>query len=105
GLIEQGDIRGDLHDHTTASDGRATIDALIEAARARGYEYIAITDHSLSSTVGGGLSADELRAHVAKIREAQARHPEITVLAGTPWDRLPDGPMDYPDDRLVGLDI
>src|SRR5262249_21676738 len=96
GLIEQGDIRGDLHDHTPASDGRATIDALIEAARARGYEYVAITDHSVSSTVAGGLSADELRAHVGKIREAQARHPEITVLAGTECDILPDGSMDYP---------
>ena len=104
-LIEQGDIRGDLHDHTNASDGRATIEALIEAARARGYEYIAVTDHSLSSTVAGGLSADELRAHVRKIRDVQARHPEITVLAGTECDILPDGSMDYPDDVLADLDI
>src|SRR5262249_60902450 len=61
-LIEQGDIRGDPHDHTNASDGRATIDQLIEAARARGYEYIAVTGHSGSPTLARGLSAGALRA-------------------------------------------
>src|SRR5262249_26835304 len=102
-LITLDDIRGDLHDHTTASDGQASIDALVLAARARGYEYIVVSDHSASATVAGGLSVDELRAHVTRIREAQTRHPEIRILAGTECDILPDGSMDYPDDVLAEL--
>ncbi len=105
GLIALSDIRGDLHDHTTASDGQASIEALVEAARARGYAYVVVSDHSASAVVAGGLSVDELRAHVAKIREIQKRYPEIAILAGTECDILPDGSMDYPDDVLAELDI
>ena len=104
-LVELGDIRGDLHDHTDASDGGCSIDALATAAHARGYEYVAVCDHSQAATVAGGLSADELRAHVEKIREAQKAHPEIRVLAGAECDILPDGSMDYPDEILAQLDI
>jgi DNA polymerase (family X) len=104
-LVELGDIRGDLHDHTDASDGAFGIEALATAARARGYEYVAVSDHSQAATVAGGLSADELRAHVEKIRKVQKAHPEITILAGAECDILPDGSMDYPDEILAGLDI
>ena len=104
-LVALADIRGDLHDHTDASDGAYGIEALAKAARARGYQYIAVSDHSQAATVAGGLSTDELRAHVKKIREVQKAHPEITILAGAECDILPDGSMDYADEVLAELDI
>jgi DNA polymerase (family 10) len=104
-LVEQDDIRGDLHAHTDASDGQHSIEALVAAARARGYGYVVVSDHSRSSPVAGGLSVEDLRAHVAKIRSAQKRHPDIRVLAGSECDILPDGTMDYPDSVLAELDV
>jgi DNA polymerase (family 10) len=104
-LVTLDDIRGDLHCHTKASDGHATIEALVAAARARGYEYVVVSDHSRSARVAGGLSLDELRAHVAKVRAVARRSKGIRVLAGTECDILPDGSMDYPDAVLAGLDL
>jgi DNA polymerase (family 10) len=104
-LVTLDDIRGDLHCHTNASDGSHTIEAVVAAAAARGYEYVAITDHSPSARVAGGLTAEELAAHVAEIRAVAAKHPKIRVLAGTECDVLPDGRLDYPDEALAGLDI
>jgi len=104
-LIEVGDIRGDLHAHTNASDGHHSIEALVAAAKRRGYEYIVVSDHSRSATVAGGLSADELLAHVGAIRAVQKAFPGIAVLAGSECDILPDGAMDYPDEVLAELDI
>ncbi len=104
-LVEVGNIRGDLHAHTHASDGHHTIEALVEAAEARGYEYLVVTDHSRSARIANGLSIDELRAHVGKIRAVQKSHPGIRVLAGSECDILPDGRMDYPDEVLAGLDF
>lgn len=104
-LVELDDLRGDLHCHTKASDGHQTIEALVEAAVRRGYEYLAITDHSPSTRVGGGLTADELAAHVKKVRAVQRKHPEITILAGSECDILPDGSLDYPDEVLARLDL
>ena len=104
-LVEAGDIRGDLHCHTNASDGHHGIEALVAAAEARGYDYVAVTDHSLSARVAGGLSARELLAHVQRIRAVQARHPGITVLAGSECDILADGALDYPDEVLAQLDL
>jgi DNA polymerase (family 10) len=104
-LVELADIRGDLHCHTKASDGAATIDGLVKAALARGYEYVAITDHSPSATVARGLSPSELRAHVRRIRAAQRRFPRIAVLAGTECDIRPDGTLDYSNETLASLDI
>ncbi|HSE03087.1 MAG TPA: DNA polymerase/3'-5' exonuclease PolX [Methylomirabilota bacterium] len=104
-LVELGDIRGDLHCHTNASDGHHTIEALVTAAERRGYRYVAVTDHSVSTRITGGLTGDELAAHVKKIQAVQARHPRITVLAGTECDILPDGSLDYPDHVLAGLDV
>jgi DNA polymerase (family X) len=77
----------------------------VAAAERRGYEYVAVTDHSFSTRVAGGLTADELVAHVKKIRAVQTRHPGITVLAGTECDISPDGPLDYPATVLAQLDL
>ncbi len=104
-LVALDDICGDLHCHTKASDGHATIEALVAAARQRGYEYVVVSDHSRSARVAGGLSLDELRAHVAKVRAVARKSKDITVLAGTECDILPDGSMDYPDAVLAGLDL
>jgi DNA polymerase (family 10) len=104
-LVALDDIRGDLHCHTKASDGHATIEALVAAARQRGYDYVVVSDHSRSARVAGGLSLDELRAHVAKVRAVARKSRDITVLAGTECDILPDGSMDYPDAALAGLDL
>jgi len=104
-LVTLDDIRGDLHCHTKASDGHATIEAVVAAARQRGYEYVVISDHSRSARVAGGLAIDELRAHVARIRAVARASKDITVLAGTECDLLPDGTMDYPDAVLAGLDL
>jgi len=104
-LVELGDVRGDLHCHTKASDGHGTIDALVAAATKRGYAYVAITDHSRSTRVARGLSIDELRAHVARIRALQRKYPTMRILAGSECDILPDGSLDYPDEVLSGLDL
>jgi DNA polymerase (family 10) len=104
-LVELDDIRGDLHDHTDASDGGCRIEALVRAAHARGWEYVAVCDHSPAAAVARGLSPDRLRVHVERIRETQSAHPEIRILAGAECDILPDGSMDYPDEILAGLDI
>jgi DNA polymerase (family 10) len=104
-LVELGDLRGDLHCHTKASDGHATIEALVTAAQRHGHAYIAITDHSPSARVARGLAVDDLRAHVARIRAVQRKYPKITVLAGSECDILPDGRLDYPDEVLAELDL
>ncbi len=104
-LVRVQDIRGDLHCHTKASDGAHTVDALVQAALARGYEYVAVTDHSASATVAHGLSAREMRAHVRRIRTAARRHPGIRVLAGVECDIRPDGTLDYPDELLAEFDL
>jgi DNA polymerase (family 10) len=104
-LITLADVRGDLHCHTNASDGHHTVEALVEAAAARGYAYVGVTDHSRGTRVAGGLSIDELRAHVRKIRAVAKQFPKITVLAGSECDILPDGRLDYPERVLAELDI
>jgi DNA polymerase (family 10) len=103
-LITRADIRGDLHMHTDASDGRATLAEMAAAAQALGYTYIAITDHSRSSAIAGGLSIDALLEHAARVREMNAKVDGITLLAGTECDILPDGTLDYPDEVLAQLD-
>jgi DNA polymerase (family 10) len=103
-LVELAAIKGDLHAHTDWSDGHHPLPKLIEAAEARGYEYIIVSDHSKSSTVAGGLTADELREQIRQIRELQKKH-KIRILAGSECDILADGRMDFPDDLLNELDI
>lgn len=104
-LIEESDIKAELHAHTIASDGKLTIDELIEQARSRGYHTIAITDHSKSSAQANGLSVDRLLAHIDDVHEAGSRIEGITVLAGSEVDIHADGSLDYDDDILAQLDI
>jgi DNA polymerase (family 10) len=103
-LVEPRDLRGDLHDHTDWSDGHHPLEKLVEAAEARGYEYIIVSDHSRSLTIAGGLSVEEVRAQRAKINELQPRH-RIRILAGTECDILEDGRLDFPDEILAELDV
>lgn len=105
GPVALSDIRGDLHSHTTWSDGKESLEGMVNAARARGLEYIAITDHSKSQTVANGLNEELLRLHHAAVLEAQAKSKDIGLLSGTEMDILPDGSLDYPDETLAGLDI
>jgi DNA polymerase (family X) len=101
-LVELSDLRGDLHCHTTASDGTASIDEMAAAARDAGYAYLAITDHSASFGFGDDLSPDRLREHVERIR---ATHVDgIELLCGSEVNILPDGSLDYADDVLAELD-
>jgi DNA polymerase (family X) len=104
-LLTAADIRGDLHNHTTASDGTASIREMAEAALALGYQYLAITDHSASSVIANGLSAQRLLAHVAEIRKVAGQLKGITLLAGAEVDILADGRLDYEDAVLAELDI
>jgi DNA polymerase (family X) len=101
-LIELGDIRGDLHMHTTASDGHASIEEMALTARERGYEYVAITEHSASHGFGNDVQADELLRQVEHIRGLEIEG--ITVLAGTESNVLLDGSLDYDDTVLEQLD-
>jgi DNA polymerase (family 10) len=103
-LIELGDIRGDLHSHTVASDGHNTIEEMALAARERGYEYLAITDHSASHGFGNDVSPDELRRQIERVWEANAQIEGIELLAGSEVNILPDGSLDYEDELLGELD-
>ncbi|MEJ7797255.1 MAG: DNA polymerase/3'-5' exonuclease PolX [Solirubrobacteraceae bacterium] len=103
-LVTLEDIRGDLHMHTTASDGHASIEAMALAARERGYEYIAITDHSATHGFGNHVTPDQLERQIELVAEANARVDAITILAGTETNILPDGSPDYDDDLLARLD-
>ena len=104
-LITVADIRGDLHTHTTASDGTATIEQMAEAAVARGYKFLAITDHSKSQVIANGLTADRLAKHAAEIRRANDRVKGIRLLAGCEVDILADGRLDFDDAVLKELDV
>jgi DNA polymerase (family 10) len=103
-LIGVEDIKGDLHCHTVASDGRNTIEEMALAARARGYEYVAITDHSATHGFGNDVSPDGLRLQIEHVREADASIEGIRVLAGSEVNILPDGSLDYEDELLGELD-
>ncbi|MFC1510957.1 DNA polymerase/3'-5' exonuclease PolX [Candidatus Margulisiibacteriota bacterium] len=104
-LIERKNIRGDLHVHTKASDGLSTIEEMANKAKDWGYEYIAITDHTQSTRVAGGLTEKEMLAHLKKIRAADKKIKGIKILAGAEVDILPDGSLDYSDSLLKQLDI
>jgi DNA polymerase (family X) len=101
-LIEQEDVRGDLHMHTTLSDGHASVEEMAEAARELGYDYIAITDHSATHGFGNDVQPDALLARSEEIRALPDLG--IEVLAGTETNVLPNGSLDYADDVLEQLD-
>ncbi len=103
-LVELTQLRGDLHSHTVASDGRNSIEQMAKAAKARGYSYFAITDHSASFGFGHDVQPDELLRQVERIRKLNSRLDGITLLAGSEVNVLPDGSLDYDDEVLAQLD-
>ena len=104
-LLTLADLRGDLHMHTTATDGRADAETMALAARAAGLSYIAITDHSQALAMANGLDERRALEHARRIRELNDRLEGITVLAGIECDIRSDGTMDLADDCLAELDI
>jgi DNA polymerase (family X) len=104
-LLKLEDIRGDLQMHTTASDGRNSIEEMGKAAAELGYEYIALTDHSKAVTVANGMDEKRTLEQIKKIRTAQARVPEIRLLAGIEVDILKNGKLDLDDEVLAQLDV
>jgi DNA polymerase (family 10) len=103
-LLRLEDVRGDLHVHTTSSDGKATVLEMGRAAREHGYEYLAICDHTKAVRVVEGLDADGLRRQAEEIAAANAELAPFRVLRGSECDILPDGSLDLPDDVLAELD-
>src|SRR5215207_5648295 len=103
-LLEVKDIRGDLHSHTTWSDGRASVEEMGSAAQARGYGYLAICDHTPAVGAVRGLTPDDLRRQAEEIAAANEVLAPFRVLRGTECDILPDGRLDLPDDVLAELD-
>jgi DNA polymerase (family X) len=103
-LVELAQIRGDVHMHTTETDGRATLEEMAEAARAKGYEYIAITDHSKSLAMTNGLDEARVVAFARRVREI-GDSLGIRVFSGIECDILKDGAMDLADDALAELDV
>jgi len=103
-IIQPEDIRGDIHMHTTYSDGAHTLEQMIEACIAKGYEYMMITDHSKSLHVANGLSEERLLEQHARIKALDAQYSEIDIYSGVEMDILADGEMDYSNDVLAQLD-
>jgi DNA polymerase (family 10) len=103
-LLELSDIRGDLHAHSNASDGKATVEEMGRAAQALGYEYLAICDHTRNVRVVPGLDADDVRRQGEEIALANEALAPFRILRGIECDILPDGSLDLPDDVLVELE-
>lgn len=104
-LVELADIRGDLHMHSTWSDGRASIEDMMRACMERGYEYMALTDHSKALAMTGGLDEEKLARQWEELDEVTAANPGITLLRGLEVDILKDGTLDLSDEWLEKLDI
>jgi len=104
-LVEEKDIRGDLHIHSDWSDGTASIPELAREALRRGYEYIAICDHSPAQAIARGLETERLRERNREIEKFRRQFPELTILAGMEVDIRADGALDYPDEILAELDF
>jgi len=105
-LVRLDQIRGDLHSHTDWTDGKATLEEMVEAARAIGYSYLNVTDHSPAVGFGMGLDTDRLKAQIERVRALDAAQEDgFRVLVGTEVDILKDGSLDYPDEVLAELDV
>ena len=104
-LVELADIRGDLQMHTTASDGRTSVEEMAEAAKKLGYRYILITDHSKAVTVANGLDEKRARENIERIKAARKKVKGIDIWTGAEVDILGDGRLDYPDELLRRFDI
>ena len=103
-LVTLEDLRGDLHCHTTLSDGRQTLEQMVETARKRGWEYLAVTDHSASHGFGDHVTPEALEARIEEVAALNHTLDDFVVLAGTESNILPDGSLDYPDELLERLD-
>jgi DNA polymerase (family 10) len=103
-LVRQDQIRGDLHCHTTLSDGRGTIEQMARAGQAHGYEYLAVTDHSASFGFGNDVQADALKRRIEEVRNLNERLDGFRLLAGSEVNIQLDGSLDYDDDVLAELD-
>ncbi|MGG3560418.1 DNA polymerase/3'-5' exonuclease PolX [Neobacillus rhizosphaerae] len=104
-LIELEDIKGDLHMHSTWSDGAHSIEEMAEACRARGYQYMAITDHSQYLKVANGLTRERLLKQREEIKQLNEKYDDFLILSGVEMDILPDGTLDYEDDFLAEMDF
>jgi DNA polymerase (family 10) len=104
-LVQLEDMRGNLHTHSTASDGKASLEQLAQAAQERGYEYLAITDHSQRLTVANGLTPERLERQIGDIDRLNERLDGLTLLKGIEVDILEDGTLDLPDELLQQLDL
>src|SRR5580698_6556723 len=104
-LITQADLKGDVHMHTVETDGKNTIEEMAAAAKARGYEYMAITDHSKNLAFANGLDDKRAVEHIARIRAAGKQIDGITIFAGIEVDILADGDLDLSDDVLAQMDL
>jgi DNA polymerase (family 10) len=104
-LITQRDLQGDVHMHTVETDGRNTILEMAEAAKERGYKYMAITDHSKNLAFANGLDDKRAVEHIARIREASKQIDGITIFAGIEVDILAEGDLDLSDDVLAQMDL
>ncbi len=104
-LVELRDILGDLQMHTTYTDGRNTLAAMVEACHAREYQYIAITDHTKAVRVAGGLGAKEFRKQFREIERLRKEYDDLTILKSAEVDILDDGELDLDDDTLAELDL
>ncbi len=104
-LVQERDLKGDLHAHSNWSDGRNDVAVMAQAARARGYHYLGLTDHSQSLTIAEGLTPERFRQRAEEIARVNARMQGFRVLNGAEVDILPDGSLDLPDDCLASLDV
>src|SRR5699024_6894362 len=104
-LVDEEHIQGDLHMHTTWSDGAQSLEEMVVRAKEKGYQYIAITDHSKFLQVANGLNEERLRKQRKEIDQVREKHPDIHVFAGVEMDILPDGSLDFDDNFLKGLDF
>jgi DNA polymerase (family 10) len=104
-LVTERDIRGDVHMHTTATDGKCSIEEMAQAARRRGYQYMAITDHSKNLAFASGLDDRGAEQHIRRIREVASRTEGIHILAGIEVDILADGALDLSDGVLAQMDL
>ena len=104
-LVTERDLQGDVHMHTIETDGRNAIEEMAEAARERGYQYMAITDHSKNLAFANGLDDQRAIQHIARIRDANKKIDGITIFAGIEVDILPDGDLDLSDDVLAQMDL
>lgn len=104
-LVEERDLQGLIHVHTTESDGRDSLDAMLGAVESGGYRWVAITDHSQTAGYAGGLTPERVLAQRQAIREARARFPRLEIFHGTEADILADGAVDFGDEFLEGFDV